>query len=75
MDTKLLIKELERYKKLEKQAEGITLEVLVKIYQRDILHYGENPVGLRMLSARDYNYYLNLLEEKSLEKYKKGKEE
>ncbi|MSS64586.1 hypothetical protein [Velocimicrobium porci] len=75
MDTKILIRELHKYWELEKQAEGTTLEELVKVYRQDILHYGENPVGLRMLSSRDYNYYLNLLEEKSLEEYEKGKEE
>lgn len=75
METKLLIRELERYRELEKQAGGTTLDELVKIYRQDILHYGESPVGMRMLSKKDYSYYLRLLEEKSLEKYKKGKEE
>lgn len=68
-DYQTLLKELTRYKQLEHELVGIDLEELIQTYKQDILHYQEPSKGLRMLSTRDYQYYLDALEYMSRTKY------
>lgn len=68
-DNKILLRELQKYRELEKELEGITLKKLVEVYQDDIAHFGEDPSGIRILSAEDFQYYIDLMEEKSKWKY------
>lgn len=68
-DIKVLMAELQKYKELEKRAEGTTLEKLVQIYEDDILQYGQNTEGIRIMSDEDYEYYTELMEEKSKKRY------
>lgn len=68
-DYQNLLKELSRYKQLEQELDGITLEEMIETYKQDILHYQEPSKGLRMLSTRDYQYYLDALEHMSRTKY------
>lgn len=68
-DNRILLKELHKYRELEKQLTGITLKELVQIFQDDITHFGEDPHGIRILTAEDFQYYIDLMEEKSRWKY------
>lgn len=68
-DNKILLRELQKYRELEKELEGITLKKLVEVYQDDIAHFGEDPSGIRILTAEDFQYYIDLMEEKSKWKY------
>lgn len=68
-ENKILLRELQKYRDLEKEMKDITLKDLVTIYKDDITHFGEESIGLRMLSAEDFQYYIDLMEEKSRWKY------
>lgn len=68
-DNRILLRELQKYRELEKELEGITLKQLVQVFQDDIAHFGEDPEGIRILTAEDFQYYIDLMEEKSRWKY------
>lgn len=68
-DNKILLRELNSYRELEKQLGGITLKELVQVFQDDIVHYDESPIGIHILSQEDFKYYTDLMEEKSRWKY------